>query len=1058
MTSSRLRDESETPALNYVSTLGRHEVWILPTRITDRFGNSVTYTYDPVGKSQLQTIVANDGTGTPRTISLTYVSPGSSTLMLVSSVTDGTRTWTYQYNGTNNKSELRSVTLPDNSTWQVEGLFPLMFGIQYGEGGGCDTPGQVVSAPVTGSLTHPSGARGEFVLTPVKHGRVGVPRNCLEYVEPTAFAPYQPKEFDTFALTKKTITGPGLPTMEWSTSYAPAVSGWAPWDGQNGTRKVEVRDPDGHVTRYTFGTVFMQSEGQLQLVEQIDATRGLLRSTATRYAEPIQPRGFSQQKRGNGEMAARVFETDRREITQQGTSFVWEVGSFNEFPQPTRITRSSSQGASRIEVTAYDNNLAKWVLGQVATVTEQTSGREMLRNEYDALTANLKSVTRFGLLEKSMTYHADGNIDSEKDGLNQETKYSNYRRGIPQNIAFADGATVSAVVNNLGGIDSVTNATGVTTTFGHDAMGRFSSIVYPKETSGSPIDWNATTISFEQVWSPEHDLIAGHWRQTITTGSGVEANYFDAFWRPVYSERWDNGDPATPRRIVKHGYDTEGRKTFESYPARTVADTWRGVKRNYDVLGRLVSTDADSELGVLHSTVSYDASAFKKTETNPRGHASTYAFQVFDQPSEEAITEIKAPNNVKVSITRDLFDKPTSITRSGDNASLTRSYEYDVHQRLVKSVEPETGATLQDYDAASNLTCRMVGLSVLAATSCDKSSMPETKKTRFAYDLRNRLKTTTYGDGSPPIGRTYTRDGLPETISSGDSVWTYEYNNRRLKTAEKLAYGGETYRIGYGYDANGSLSQLQYPRDNLVINYDPNALGEERRIGGFATGIQYHPNGAVAAFTYGNGIRRTLDQNERGLPKRSTDTGVLDESYIYDANANVEKIVDELQQTATRGMGYDALDRLWTVSAPNLWGTATYGYDAIDNMVSATISAGPNARTLTNDLDSTTNRLRATTGGPAAFSFSYGYDDQGNVTSRGTQTYRFDQGNRMTAAVGRATYAYDGLGHRFSTVGADGVNTLQIYTQEGKLLYSGPPAGGGTKYIYLNNHVIAEVK
>jgi len=43
-------------------------------------------------------------------------------------------------------------------------------------------------------------------------------------------------------------------------------------------------------------------------------------------------------------------------------------------------------------------------------------------------------------------------------------------------------------------------------------------------------------------------------------------------------------------------------------------------------------------------------------------------------------------------------------------------------------------------------------------------------------------------------------------------------------------------------------------------------------------------------------------------------------------------------------------------------------------------------------------------------------------------------------------------------VDAGGINTIQIYTQDGKLLYSGPPAGGGTKYVYLNNHVIAEVK
>jgi YD repeat-containing protein len=81
---------------------------------------------------------------------------------------------------------------------------------------------------------------------------------------------------------------------------------------------------------------------------------------------------------------------------------------------------------------------------------------------------------------------------------------------------------------------------------------------------------------------------------------------------------------------------------------------------------------------------------------------------------------------------------------------------------------------------------------------------------------------------------------------------------------------------------------------------------------------------------------------------------------------------------------------------------------------------GANARTLTHNINTTSNRLTSITGGPAAFNFAYGYDAQGNITRRGTQSYTFDQGNRMTAAAGRASYAYDGLGRRFSTVGTDG--------------------------------------
>lgn len=49
-----------------------------------------------------------------------------------------------------------------------------------------------------------------------------------------------------------------------------------------------------------------------------------------------------------------------------------------------------------------------------------------------------------------------------------------------------------------------------------------------------------------------------------------------------------------------------------------------------------------------------------------------------------------------MSIPRDLFGKPSSITRSGGGASATRSYVYDPYQRLCKTIEPESGATIQD--------------------------------------------------------------------------------------------------------------------------------------------------------------------------------------------------------------------------------------------------------------------------------------------------------------------------------------------------------------------------
>lgn len=292
-------------------------------------------------------------------------------------------------------------------------------------------------------------------------------------------------------------------------------------------------------------------------------------------------------------------------------------------------------------------------------------------------------------------------------------------------------------------------------------------------------------------------------------------------------------------------------------------------------------------------------------------------------------------------------------------------------------------------------------------------------------------------------------------MASNGATWTYTYNKRRLNERESLAYGGATYIIDRTYDANGSPLTLKYP-SNLLLTYLPNALGEPSQIGSYATALTYHPSGAVASFTYGNGIQHTMTQNSRGLPQQSTDTGVISDVYAYDANANVLSITDAQAGTSSRSMGYDALDRLTSTSAPGLWGNASYTYDTLDNLTTTTINSGAKARSTVHNFDPATNRLTSVSG-PTAFNFSYGYDVQGNITQRGAQIYVFDQGNRMKSAAGKATYLYDGLGRRASIVGTDGVNRVQVYSQGGQLMWSGPAGTVGTRYIYLHNHLIAEV-
>jgi YD repeat-containing protein len=1046
--------------------IARKEVWILPSKVTDRFGNTVSYTYSLTNPWQLQTIIASDD----RKISLSYI-PSTN---LVSSISDGTRTWTYSYNAAGALSTLDTVTLPDASKWQLLGADALMEDLMYDASPRCNYAGLLSAAIRNGRLVHPSGAIGDFTLTTTAHGRSNVPLSCRNAGTSGEY-PYHPRDFATNALTKKTISGPGLATLQWSAAYPPAESSWAPCVGCAASKVVEVTNPGGDKIRYTFGTSFRTTEGQLQQSDIVDADGSVIRSAHTSYRDPAtgpfpDPMGISDQGRGDGEMASRLHVVEQRTTTQQGVDFKWTVNGVNGIDtkgRPVDITRSSSLGPTRTERTAYADNTRKWVLSQIASVTEASTGSIMVSNGYDKFTAALTSVSHFGKLDQSMSYSADGTLKTRADGAGHTTSFSNYMRGLPQIVLYPDGGAESAVVSNIGTITSVTDALNFRTTYAYDAMGRLGRITHPAGTLPDPVVWSDTVLDFAPVANYEFGLDAGHWRQTVTTGNAITVNYMDALFRPLLTRTYDAANEATTSRMIVRAYDDRGKATFESYPQRSISlvtERPAGIATEYDALGRMVHTLADSELGTLTTSADY-LSGFQKRVTNPRGFASVTSYQAFDEPLESAPTAISASESLAVAIARDIFGKARAITRSGGGASATRNYVYDTNERLCKTVEPETGATMLDYDAANNIAWRASGL-VLTALTCDRISVVgAAPKTTFGYDAMNRLTSTVYGDGSAAVTRTYTADGLPLTVTSDGATWTMGYNSRRLPSSEVLSFGGSTYTFGRIYDINGNPNQLNYPtaaQGNPIgiksIAYTPNALGEPSQVGTFASGISYHPNGAIAAFSYGNGKTHSLMQNLRGLPDLSNDTGVILDKYDYDENGNVISIADRLPvNSSTRTLGYDGLDRLHTAAAPGMWGGATYNYNVLDNITSSTI--GTRVSTYNYDVK---NRLGSLASTVASYGFAYAYDAQGNVIGRDSQTYSFDQANRMTAAKGRATYRYDGFGRRLKATAADGTVTTTIYSPAGQLLYAtqrgGPRPPVTTEYIYLHNHQIAEVK
>lgn len=322
------------------SGLMREEVRIFPTRVEDRFGNYITYTYDAAKPWRLLSMAASDG----RSLTLAYNAAGH-----VSTVTDGTRTWTYTYgNG------LTEVRLPDQSRWQIDFANLRAAFTMPDTGGGfmCSKSGAVLTQPVyVGTLTHPSGARGEFSFQSRTHGRSYVPKVCImpEGIGGSSDYAQTPFLFNSVGIIQKKIDGPGIASPYlWTYSYGAPNNSWAEncAAGCVATKTAEVTGPDSW-TRYTFGNRYRQNEGRLMKTEsgtgptnilEVEETVYQTDSTGQPYPEYV---GMSLYTRGDY-MATRWTPVRTRTITRQGTKFTHTTNSYDQYARPTSVTKSSA--------------------------------------------------------------------------------------------------------------------------------------------------------------------------------------------------------------------------------------------------------------------------------------------------------------------------------------------------------------------------------------------------------------------------------------------------------------------------------------------------------------------------------------------------------------------------------------------------------------------------------------------------------------------------------------------------------------------------------------------
>jgi len=545
----------------------------------------------------------------------------------------------------------------------------------------------------------------------------------------------------------------------------------------------------------------------------------------------------------------------------------------------------------------------------------------------------------------------------------------------------------------LGVVKSVRDPNGNTFTTGYDALGRiteeknadneivtkhsypdFNTKVTEQLTLRTEIRYDGLGRAYMTITSGEH----GDLRKDI-----VAETYFDERSKldRVSLPHYVNTDPSQVS-YVRYIYDIRGR-----------------VKEKiYDFPG----TDKDYEISTNFITPN-------KIETiDPLGHKKTVTDDAYGNIVE--VTEHTAEGDFNTKYEYNLKDDLKRIEDAKGNETVI---VYDSLGRKRRLIDPDSGTTQYLYDAVGNLLAQFYNnLNVKV----------------YDYDELERIKTKLCFDGTPPIYYYYdepaSSNGIGKLSRVVDHVATTKFNydkEGRLTRFEK-EIDSDTYVYQTSYDILSRVDNMTYP-DGEIVNYtyDVNSglLEEVEGDAVYVQNITYDDKAKMEDLLLGNNV---LTDYTYGIDHRldriysETPSGALqDLNYTYDKNGNISSINSVLASNI-QSFSYDDLDRLTDAyNVPSITGGVediAYRYDSIGNMLqkgnleltypnpgqprphaplSLQITEGKRSDRGQNARGSAEPR--------GARPIPITYDDNGNMITKGGQTYKYGEENHLIEAA-----------------------------------------------------------
>ena len=556
--------------------------------------------------------------------------------------------------------------------------------------------------------------------------------------------------------------------------------------------------------------------------------------------------------------------------------------------------------------------------------------------------------------------------------------------------------------------------------------------------------------------------------------------------------------------IVAQGTTDEATTTYDYDAAGNrilmVDGEGNETRYEYDSLNRLTKTieqdpDGNGPLQSPVSEISYDAFGNVSTITDANGNTTTNFYDELNRLIQTDSPDPDGNGPRRSPVTRYFYDPFGNLEQSVDPSGHITSYEYDSRNRRVSMTDPDGGVTRFEYDFDDNL---------VALTD------PVGNRTTFDYDARDRLFAETDPFGNK-IEYSYDLvDNLIQKTDRNGRVTLFEYDDiDRVISEEWLDENNATVNtIEYGYDKNSNLislfdnqSSLAYTYDfrdrvesvsnagteglpNVVLTYTyddvSNVLSVSDVINGTTgatTGYQYDGLNRLTTLTQaGNETsdkRVDFTYNELGqytaIDRYSDLAGtqlVIGTDYVYDGQNRLTRLDHQNSSgdsVAFYDYVYDTESRIRSIT--DVDGVTEYRYDNRDQLTGADYSDSVRPDE-SYEYDANGNRVESHLHGNgyetdlanrliSDGTYSYEYDDEGNMTRRTVEVesddsgpvgsyrlFEWDHRNRLIAVTDfspgdvitqSVEYRYDAIDRRIEK-DVDGFATQFVYDREDVIL------------------------